>query len=67
MSESTPPTPTPTMADMVVRYDLGAMREEIKRDFTPDSGTHRLLNQTDISKRFKRRRAAKVKPKPEAT
>lgn len=50
------------MADMVVRYDLAAMREEIKRDLTPDSGTHRLLNQTDISKRFKPRRATKTRP-----
>tara|TARA_B110000459_G_C16406432_1_gene401013 strand:+ start:526 stop:729 length:204 start_codon:yes stop_codon:yes gene_type:complete len=67
MSESPPPTKSTSMADMVVRYDLAAMQEEIKRDFTPDSGTHRLLNQTDISKRFKRRRVAKAKPKPEAT
>lgn len=55
------------MADLIVRYDLAAMREEIKQDFTPDSGSHRLLNQSDISKRFKRRRAAQTKPKPDAT
>ncbi len=53
------------MADMIVRYDLATMREEIKQDFTPDSGSHRLLKQSDISKRFKRRRAALTKPKPE--
>lgn len=67
MSESTPPTPSPSMADLIVRYDLAAMREEVKRDFTPDSGTHRLLNQTDISKRFKRRRATKTNPPQETS
>lgn len=67
MSETNPPDRAATMADMIVRYDLAAMREEIKQDFTPDSGSHRLLNQSDISKRFKRRRAARTKPKPGAT
>jgi hypothetical protein len=35
------------------------MKEEVKAEFTSDTGSHRLLNQSDISKRFKRRRAAK--------
>ncbi|MBT5902959.1 MAG: hypothetical protein HOH58_12720 [Opitutaceae bacterium] len=67
MSETNPPDPSSSMADMIVRYDLAKMREEIKQDFTPDSGSHRLLNQSDISKRFKRRRAARAKPKPDAS
>ena len=40
---------------MVVRYDLEKMKEEVKLDFSPEAGSHRLLNQSDISKRFKRR------------
>lgn len=67
MSEPDPSERASSMADMIVRYDLAAMREEMKKDFTPDSGSHRLLNQTDISKRFKSRRAARTKPKPDAS
>ncbi len=43
------------MADMVVRYDLEKMQAEVKADFSPEAGSHRLLNQSDISKRFRRR------------
>ena len=43
------------MADMVVRYDLEKMQAEVKTDFSPEAGSHRLLNQSDISKRFRRR------------
>lgn len=46
-----------SMDDMIVRYDLAQMKDEVKQDFTADSGSHRLLRQADISKRFKRRRA----------
>ncbi|MFX3681402.1 MAG: hypothetical protein ACN6I3_00640 [bacterium] len=46
-----------SMDDMIVRYDLQQMKEEVKNDFTADSGSHRLLRQADISKRFQRRRA----------
>ena len=52
------------MADMIVRYDLVAMKEEVKLDFAPESGAHRLLKQSDISKRFKRRRGAKTGDSP---
>lgn len=46
-----------SMDDMIVRYDLALMKEEVKEDFTAESSSHRLLRQADISKRFKRRRA----------
>lgn len=46
-----------SVGDLLVRYDLAFMKEEVKREFTADSGSNRLLRQSDISKRFKRRRA----------
>jgi|GEM_PF-4128330 len=55
MSDSPQPSPLPSINDMVVRYDLEKMKEEVKLDFSPEAGSHRLLNQSDISKRFKRR------------
>ncbi|GAB5559177.1 MAG: hypothetical protein SynsKO_08240 [Synoicihabitans sp.] len=66
MSDNASSSPSPN-DDMIVRYDLLAMKEEIKREFTPDSGTHRLLDQSDISKRFKRRRGAKTANKTDAS
>ena len=66
MTESSPdssPDDSPAnMADMIVRYDLAQMKAELKNEFTADSGSHRLLRQADISKRFKRRRPLR-KPK----
>jgi len=55
-SSSAAESKTASVDDLIVRYDLAAMKEEVKREFTADSGSHRLLRQADISKRFKRRR-----------
>jgi hypothetical protein len=53
------------MADMIVRYDLEKMKEEVKADFSPEAGSHRLLQQADISKRFQRKnRPATPAPDP---
>lgn len=66
-ADSLPPaeSSSPTMDDMIVRYDLQQMKEEVKSDFTADSGSHRLLRQADISKRFQRRRANRQAKKSE--
>ena len=53
MSDS--PKSLDSMTDLIVRYDLEKMKEEVKADFSPEAGSHRLLNQSDISKRFRRR------------
>ncbi len=63
MSDPTPPSKS-AKDDMIVRYDLLAMKEEVRQEFTPDAGTHRLLDQSDISKRFTRRRGTKTTAKP---
>jgi len=61
MSEASPDPPSSepakSVGDLLVRYDLAYMKEEVKREFTADSGSNRLLRQSDISKRFNRRRA----------
>lgn len=55
-----------SMDDLIVRYDLEKMKEEVKTDFSPEAGSHRLLKQSDISKRFRRRtRSATTETKPE--
>lgn len=66
---SPPDTPSPklpSLADFLVRYDLKAMLEEAKLDYTQaSSGTPRLLNQKDIAARF--RKAAPPPAKPGAS
>jgi hypothetical protein len=53
-SESSPKK-LPSLADFLVRYDLKAMIEEAKLDYTQaSSGTPRLLNQKDIAARFRK-------------
>ncbi len=59
-----PPHPSqtklPSLADYLVRYDLKTIQEEAKLDYNQaSSGTPRLLNQKDISARF---RAAPRRP-----
>jgi hypothetical protein len=44
-----------SLADSFVRYDLAAMRAEVKVDFTPEAGSQRLLKQSEISARFRKR------------
>jgi len=50
-----------SLADCVVRYDLLAMREEVRVDFSPEVGSQRLLKQSEISARF--RKQTKIKPR----
>lgn len=51
-----------SLADFLVRYDLTTILEEAKLDYTQaSSGTPRLLNQKDISARF-RKAAPPAKP-----
>lgn len=53
-----------SLADFLVRYDLTAILEEAKLDYAQaSSGTPRLLNQKDISARF-RKAATPAKPSP---
>lgn len=67
MSDSDKSSALPSMADMIVRYDLEKMKEEVKLDFSPEAGSHRLLNQSDISKRFRRRNRAATSDTPPQT
>ena len=50
-----------SLADCIVRYDLSAMREEVRGDFSPEVGSQRLLKQSEISARFRKR--SKIKSK----
>jgi len=63
MNKSEPPkAKLASLADYLVHYDLAAMIEEAKQDYTQaSSGTPRLLNQKDIAARF-RKPAAPAKP-----
>jgi hypothetical protein len=48
-----------SLADFIIRYDLALMREEVRIDFNPEVGSQRLLKQSEISARF--RKKAKVR------
>lgn len=45
----------PTLADTFVRYDLRDALAEVRVDFSPDSGSQRLLKQSEIAARFRKR------------
>lgn len=47
--------PVRSLADAIVRYDLIALREETRHDFSPEAGSQRLLKQSEISARFRKR------------
>lgn len=49
-----------TLADSFVRYDLTLMRQEVKVDFSPEAGSQRLLKQSEISARFRKRPKARM-------
>ncbi len=59
MDDSLPPARAkatrPTFEKLIARYDLAAMVEEVRDDFTPELGSQRLLKQSDISARFRKR------------
>jgi hypothetical protein len=44
-----------SLQDAIVRYDLREMREEVRLDFNPETGSQRLLKQSEISARFRKR------------
>lgn len=44
-----------TLQDAIVRYDLQEMREDVRLDFNPETGSQRLLKQSEISARFRKR------------
>ena len=45
----------PSAADAIVRYDLRALQEEVRLDFSPEIGSQRLLKQSEISARFRKK------------
>jgi len=55
MSRSPKKVHFPSLADALVRYDLVRMRAEVRADFTPEVGAQRLLKQSEISARFRKR------------
>lgn len=65
MSKSEPPkAKMASLADYLVRYDLNTILGEARLDYTQaSSGTPRLLNQKDITARF-RKPAPPAKPGP---
>jgi hypothetical protein len=44
-----------SLADFVVRYDLIGTLREARADFSPELGSQRLLKQSEISARFRKR------------
>lgn len=44
-----------SLADLVVRYDLLEMQRDVRTDFSPELGSQRLLKQSEISARFRKR------------
>ncbi|MDP1581650.1 MAG: hypothetical protein Q8M02_15385 [Candidatus Didemnitutus sp.] len=46
-------TPSP-ISDRFVRYNLAATLAEAKSDFSPETGSQRLLKQSEISARFRK-------------
>jgi len=44
-----------SLDDFVVRYDLAATLREARADFSPELGSQRLLKQSEISARFRKR------------
>jgi hypothetical protein len=59
---SKPQFPLRSLADSIVRYDLIAMRAEVRIEFNPETGSQRLLKQSEISARFRK----KAKPRTPA-
>lgn len=44
-----------SLDDFVVRYDLPTTLRESRTDFSPELGSQRLLKQSEISARFRKR------------
>lgn len=44
-----------SLDDFVVRYDLLELLREVRADFSPELGSQRLLKQSEISARFRKR------------
>lgn len=43
-----------THSELHLRYDLKAVVAEARKDFSPDTGTRRLLKQSEIAARFRK-------------
>ncbi len=54
MSAARPHRPR-SLADFVIRYDLSQVLREAREDFDPEIGSQRLLKQSEISARFRKR------------
>lgn len=55
MTKSGNTRPLPSAADAIVRYDLLQLQEEVRLDFSPEMGSQRLLKQSEISARFRKK------------
>lgn len=55
MNGAASPSRSRSLADTYVRYDLRVMKEEVRTDFSPEAGSQRLLKQSEISARFRKR------------
>lgn len=66
MSNPQPPDrKPPSLADFLLRYDLAEIQQEAKQDYSQsNTGAPRLLEQKDISARFRQSRPRPDKPKP---
>lgn len=60
MSRTPGPIHLPSLADAIVRYDLVRLKAEVRLDFTPEAGAQRLLKQSEISARFRKRPRARA-------
>lgn len=62
MKPESPTPPRKSLADYLVRYDLAALMEEAREDYSQSSsGAPRLLDQKDIAARFRKPRPAAPK------
>jgi hypothetical protein len=61
----TPDRKPPSLADFLLRYDLAEMQAEARQDYSQSStGAPRLLEQKDITARFRQSKLRPDKPKP---
>lgn len=65
---SSPPPPDrkpPSLADFLLRYDLAEILQEAKQDYSQsNTGAPRLLDQKDITARFRQSKPRPDKPRP---
>ncbi len=66
MSNPRPPDrKPPSLADFLLRYDLAEIQREAKQDYSQsNTGAPRLLDQKDITARFRQSKPKPDKPRP---